>query len=276
MLMAPDEIHVSTEDSLATVAAIGALAFIVTDLAHEVIGHGIGLLLAGGREGTLTTTRLIYPAQLPAPFWRIFDLAGPIGNLCWTALCLTLQRLIRRPAPRWRLFLWTGAMLGLFWEFGYLMKCGLSGHGDSMALIEGLKPAGIWRALLFLAGLVLYRSAIRLLAAELHFVVHASETEWRPRVRRLLWTLYFATGLTACAGAVLDPRGMGEMLRSGAATSFVACLGLGLVPAFFQRYADKSISRDDFLRWNLPVIGFAVMIFLLFVLVLGPGIHLSF
>lgn len=274
--MAPDEIHASTKDSLATVAAIGVLAFIVTDLAHEVIGHGIGLLLAGGRAGTLTTTRLIYPAQLPAPFWRIFDLAGPIGNLSWAALCLTLQRLIRRAAPGWRLFLWAGAMLGLFWEFGYLMKCGLSGYGDSMALIEGLKPAGVWRAILFLAGLVLYRSAIRLLAAELHFVVRASDMEWRPRVRRLLWTLYFAAGLTACAGAVLDPRGVGEMMRSGAASSFIACLGLGLVPAFFQRSADTSVSRGDSVRWSLPVIGFAVLIFFLFVLVLGPGIHISF
>jgi hypothetical protein len=258
------------------VAAIGVLAFIATDLAHEVVGHGIGLLLAGGRAGTLTTTRLIYPTQLPAPFWRIFDLAGPIGNLCWAALCLALQRLTRRAAPGWRLFLWAAAMLGLFWEFGYLMKCGLSGHGDSMALIQGLEPAGVWRAALFLAGLILYRRAIRLVAAELHFVVPSSHKEWRPRVRRLLWTLYFAAGLTACAGAVFDPRGAGEMLRSGAASSFIACLGLGLVPALFQRYADTSASKGDSVRWSLPVIVFATGIFLLFVLVLGPGIHVSF
>jgi hypothetical protein len=274
--MAPDEIHASTQDSLATVAAIGVLAFVATDLAHEVIGHGIGLLLAGGRAGTLTTTRLIYPAQLSEPFWRIFDLAGPIGNLSWAALCLTLQRLLSRAAPGWRLFLWTGAMLGLFWEFGYLMKCGLSGHGDAMALIEGLKPAGVWRGILFLAGLILYRGAIRFLAAELHFVVRASDVEWRPRVRRLLWTLYFAAGFTACAGALLDPRGPGEIMRSGAASSFVACLGLGLVPAFFQRFADTSVSMGDSVRWSVPAIGFAVVIFFFFVLVLGPGIHISF
>jgi hypothetical protein len=173
--MSPDEIQATTKDSLATVAAIGVLAFVATDVAHEVIGHGIGLLLAGGRAGTLTTTRLIYPAQLPAPLWRIFDLGGPIGNLTWATLCLAMQRLIRPASPGWRLFLWAGATFALFWEFGYLMKCGLSGEGDAMAMIEGLKPSGVWRAMLFLAGLILYGGAIRLLAADLHFVVRAGE-----------------------------------------------------------------------------------------------------
>jgi hypothetical protein len=273
--MNADETQASTQDNLATVAAIGVLAFIATDIAHEVVGHGIGLLLAGGRAGTLTTTKLIYPAQLPAPLWRIFDLGGPIGNLIWAALCLVLQRLIRGAAPGLRLFLWAGAMFALFWEFGYLIKCGLSGEGDAMALIEGLKPAGVWRAILFLAGLFLYRGAIRFLAADFHFVVRAAETKWQPRLRRILWTLYLAGGAAACAGAMLDPRGAGEILRSGAASSFVACLGLGLVPKFFPLYPDKSATSRDLVPRNISLVILATVAFLLFIFVLGPGIHLS-
>ncbi len=67
-------------DNILTVAAIGILAFISTDLAHEVVGHGIGLLIAGGRSGILTTTRLIHEPHLPSPGWRIFDIGGPAGN----------------------------------------------------------------------------------------------------------------------------------------------------------------------------------------------------
>jgi hypothetical protein len=273
--MTPNESQASTKDNLATVAAIGVLAFIATDVAHEVVGHGIGLLLAGGRAGTLTTTKLIYPAQLPAPMWRIFDLAGPIGNLVWAALCLALQRLIRGAAPYRRLFLWAGAMFALFWEFGYLMKCGFSGEGDAMALIDGLKPAGVWRAMLFLAGLLLYRRAIRFLAADLHFVVRAGEMKWQPRVRRILWMLYLAGGVTACAGALLDPRGAGEIFRSGAASSFLACLGLGLVPASFPLYPDKGVATDQVFPNSPALIGGAAAALLFFVFVLGPGIHVS-
>jgi len=273
--MSSNEIPPSAKDSLATVAAIGVLAFIATDIPHEVIGHGVGLLLAGGRAGTLTTTKLIYPVQLPAPLWRIFDLGGPIGNLIWATLCLMLQRLIRGGAPCWRLFLWAGAMFALFWEFGYLMKCGLSGEGDAMALIDGLKPAGVWRAMLFLAGLLLYRSAIRFLAADFHFVVRAAETKWQSRVRRILWMLYLGGGVTACAGAMLDPRGTSEILRSGAASSFLACLGLGLVPASFPRYPDKSVATNHVFPNSPALIGCAAVALLLFVFLLGPGIHVS-
>jgi hypothetical protein len=102
-------------DDLITVAAIGVLAFISTDIAHEVVGHGIGLLIAGGRSGILTTTRLIYESHLPNPNWRIFDIGGPAGNLIWAGVCFLAQRLIRRAAPRLRLFLWTSMSFSLFW-----------------------------------------------------------------------------------------------------------------------------------------------------------------
>jgi serine/threonine protein kinase len=36
--------------------------------------------------------------------------------------------------PEHRKGLWTSMSFSLFWEFGYLMKCGVTGHGDGMAL----------------------------------------------------------------------------------------------------------------------------------------------
>ncbi len=130
-----------TEDDFMTVAAIGILAFVSTDIAHEVAGHGVGLLMAGGRLGILTTTRLIHGSRLPNPNWRIFDMGGPAGNLTWAATCFLAQRMIRGARPQTSLFLWTTMFFSLFWEFGYLMKCGTTGYGDWMALIRGWIPA---------------------------------------------------------------------------------------------------------------------------------------
>src|ERR1017187_10129700 len=162
------------EDDFISVAAIGVLAFISADIAHEVVGHGIGLLIAGGRSGILTTTRLIYESQFPSPNRRIFDIGGPAGNLIWAGICFLAQRSILRTAPGLRLFLWTSMSFSLFWEFGYLMKCGVTGHGDGMALIEGFMPAWLWRALLCIIGFVLYRGAMSLSSSELHFVLSAA------------------------------------------------------------------------------------------------------
>jgi hypothetical protein len=262
-------------DDLITVAAIGVLAFISTDIAHEVVGHGIGLLIAGGRSGILTTTRLIYESHLPNPNWRIFDIGGPAGNLIWAGVCFLAQRLIRRAAPRLRLFLWTSMSFSLFWEFGYLMKCGVTGHGDGMALTEGLTPAWVWRALIFVVGLVLYRGAVSLTSSELHFVLSAKTPQWRSRVVRLLLTLCSAGGLIACAGPIFDPRGRIEMLNSGALSSFASWVGLFAVPFLFPLHSDKNLVADSPLRCSIPVILLAAAASVLFVAILGPGIPFS-
>ncbi len=73
-------------DDLLTVASIAVLAFIVADMAHEGLGHGLGFYFVGGQSSMLTTTRLIEWVKLPDPQWRIFDLGGPAGNLAFALL----------------------------------------------------------------------------------------------------------------------------------------------------------------------------------------------
>jgi hypothetical protein len=263
------------KDDVISVASIGILAFISTDLAHEVFGHLIGLLIAGGRSGVFTTTRLIYQTQLPDPNWRIFDIGGPAGNLIWASVCYFTQRLIRQTVPTLRLFLWTTMSFSLFWEFGYLIKCGATGHGDYMAFIEGLTPVWLWRTLILALGLMLYRAAISATSSELHFVLSAKARQWRSRIVFLLVTLCSAGGLTACAGAIFDPRGWMEMLYSGATSSFAAWVGLLALPALFPRYPDKDTVVFGPVRRSLPLILLAVVSFVWFVAVLGAGIPFS-
>jgi hypothetical protein len=262
-------------DDLITVAAIGILAFISTDIAHEVVGHGIGLLIAGGRSGILTTTRLIHEPSLPNPGWRIFDLGGPAGNLIWAGVCFLAQRLIRRAAPELRLFLWTSMSFSLLWEFGYLMKCGVTGQGDATALTRGLTPGWVWRVLMFGIGLFLYRGALSLTSSELHFVLSRNNAQWRSRLCRLLVTLCIAGGLIACAGPIFDPRGRIEMLNSGALTSFVSWVGLFAAPSLFPSHADKNLIVVSPLGRSVLTILLAASASVLFVAILGPGISFS-
>ena len=259
-------------DDLITVAAIGILAFISTDIAHEVAGHGIGLLIAGGRSGILTTTRLIHEPPLPAPGWRIFDIGGPAGNLIWAGACLLAQRRMSRAAPALRLFLWATMSFSLLWEFGYLMKCGLTGQGDAIALVSGLKPAGLWQALLFAIGLLLYVRTLSFVSAELHFVVSTKEVRWRTRLVNLLTALCCAGGLIACAGPLFDPRGRMEILNSGVLTSFASWVGLVRLPSRFPADPDKTHATSGPVSRSLPFIVCAVAASVFYVSVLGPGI----
>jgi hypothetical protein len=267
---------VPAHDDVWTVGAIAVLAFICADIAHEVIGHGVGFLLAGGRSGLLTTTRLI---SLDPPLndlpGRVFDLGGPAGNLACAGLSWRALRMRRQVGPDVRLLLWLAMAFSLFWGFGYLVSCGVLGHGDWVALIRGSSPPWLWRTILAVIGLVLYRRAMTLVASELHRVVPASDAHRRRRLHALILTSYVAGGLIACAGAVLDPRGRAEVWNSGALTGFGSALGLFGALRLGARSADTPGSSGDVVGRNRGWILAAAVASAFYILILGPGVQVS-
>jgi hypothetical protein len=128
---------------------------------------------------------------------------------------------------------------------------------------------------MFAIGLVLYRSALSFISAELHFVLSAEVVQGRSRLVRLLTTLCSAGGLIACAGPIFDPRGRLEMLNSGALTSFASWVGLIAVPSLFPAHADKDLMAAGPVERSIPLILLAAVASVLFVAILGPGIPFS-
>jgi hypothetical protein len=263
-------------DDRITVSSIAVLAFIVADIAHEGAGHIFGFYLAGGKSALLTTTHLTEWVALGDPQWRIFDLGGPAGNLASAFLAWLILRSVRKRPVQLQFFLWLVMAFSLFWAFGSMIFCGVTGRGDWMALIQGTKFLWPVRILFVLLGLFLYRISIRLLAMELRSIISISDPNISSRLARLIWISYISGGLIACAGAILDPHGPIEMLRSGALSSFGAAIGLFYIRRNFLRLTDRPpdppaanpIRRD--LPWILAALAGAIY----FIGILGPGIQI--
>ena len=259
-------------DDLITVSSIAVLAYILADIAHEGAGHILGFYLAGGKSGLLTTTRLTEWITLPDPQWRIFDLGGPAGNLGFAFLARLIQLLVRKRPVQLRFFLWLVMAFNLFWAFGYMIFCGVTGRGDWMALIEGTRFLWPGRILLLILGILLYRVSIRLLATELRRIIPTNDSRVSPRISRLICISYISGGLIACAGAVLDPRGAMEILNSGALSSFGAAIGLLFIPPSLPRLPEPVNSPQTFIDRDLPWILAAAAGAIYFIGILGPGI----
>ncbi len=137
------------------------------------------------------------------------------------------------------------------------------------------QAAWLWRIVLVAIGIALYRRSMILVASELHWIVPTSDNEWQFRARRLVFTSYLAGGLIACAGAVLDPRGAVEMLNSGAATSFLAALGLLRAPRLFRGQRDKHVVSDRVVDRNLGWMLAAAVVSLFYIAILGPGLKVT-
>ncbi len=262
-------------DNRITASSIAVLAYIIANVAHEGAGHALGFYLAGGKSAMLTTTRLIVWITLPHPQWRIFDLGGPAGNLACGFLAWIILRFIRQRRMQLQVFLWLVMTFSLFWAFGYMIFSGITGTGDWMALIYGSNLRWLGRTALLLTGVFLYRWTVRLAARELRYIIPVNDAESSSRVLRLTWIFYISAGVIACAGAVLDPRGTMEVLRSGAMSSFAAFIGLFYIPRNFSERFDPSISPtvpEKPIFWDLPWILAAAGGAIYFIGILGPGI----
>jgi len=256
-------------DDLVTVAAIAALAFKLADIGHEVVGHSIGFVLAGGHSAVLTTTRLNETQRLGDRGGDIFDLGGPFGNLLFAGLSWLGLRFVPPAARRLRLLLWQVMAFSLFWGFAYLMFCGVFGRGDWFALIRAAANQWIWRIVFVGVGFWLYRVSLKLLTVELQGIT------CRTRAWRLLLTCYCTGGVIACLGASLDPRGAYAILHDAALSGFGSAIGMLEIPRRLARPviddpADAGIERS--VGWITAAAAFAVF----YICFLGPGIKVAF
>src|SRR6201992_3455233 len=73
------------QHSIWTLAASGFLAYYVTVMWHEILGHGLVMYLIGARDFTLTSTSMFSPdvpfeAERITRGGRVALLAGPLSN----------------------------------------------------------------------------------------------------------------------------------------------------------------------------------------------------
>lgn len=274
-------------DDLWTVAAIAACAFVLTDIAHECLGHGGAYLLLGGRSVIFTTTQLIASGPGVDPnrifagnphrvlFARIYSIAGPVASflLACIALFLLQQRVFKN--IRARLFLWLAATFSLFWAIGYMIWSGVTGVGDWEELIRGVGFEWELRVVLVVLGLLLYRAtARRLRGSPLKIVFAGMSADWYQRLRRVLWVACLSAACIASLGAFFDPRGPIRILHDALPETLIANLGVFLAPIRLRREGYEPLLGLARIERSIGWISAAIVVAVFYALILGPGLKM--
>jgi len=265
----------STDDRL-TLVALGVLAFVIANVSHEAVGHGLATLAVGGKVDFITTCYVDssgkYSKWIPA--------AGGLTNLAVGLGSLAFLRLRPHLRPILRYFLILVAAFNLFFAVGYPAYSGVAQFGDWSAVISGLNPSWIWRVLLVAVAVAGYYASMRLLIEPMApFAAAAADEVAMPsaqgRIREITLIPYIASMLVACLAASLNPRGPMQILTSGlpaAAAAFGLTQMDNLVtprPARPSQISMKPIQR------SAPWIVTAAIVLTVFVLVLGRGVRFS-
>ena len=260
------------DDDRWTLAAFGVLAYMISNVLHEGLGHGGVAWLSGARHITVTST------YMDAGFdTRWILAAGTLVNLVFGVLGLAMLRGMRRADVSLRLFLWSFTAFNLLLGTGYFLFSGIGGIGDWAEWMKGLSPVWAWRVGFALLGAASYFGAALLLARELVQIVGTNETRGpnETRIRRMTWTIYFAGGLTACLAGVWNPMGWKLVLISAAASSFGGASGLLWIPSVASRCNKDTVSVTNTIPRLQGVLIATAVLLALYVCFLGWGVRLG-
>jgi hypothetical protein len=263
-------------DDLPTLAALGVLAFALTNMSHEAVGHGLATLAVGGKAILLTTCYFTssgsYSKWIPA--------AGGLTNLAVGLVSLGVLRLFQRLGARLRYFLVLVAAFNLFFAFGYPAYSGITRFGDWAAVISGLEPSWVWRVLLVVVAVAGYYGSMKLLARAIApFAAIAGVAKGGPpalaRLRRITLVPYVASIILACLAGAMNPKGLVTMLTAGLPAA-AAAFGLTQMDQLvWSGWSGASEEVIEPLQRSFPCIMAAVFVLTFFVAVLGPGIRFS-
>lgn len=252
---------------LATTASIAIVAYAAMDMCHEVLGHGVAILLVDDvTPVSLTTVALSSSGAVS----RMVALAGPLMNVLLGALAMAWFRRLTTFGTG-AFFLWLFASVNLLNGTGYLTYSGILDFGDMAVVVAGWEPHLAWRAGLAIVGAAGYYLSLRIASASLARWLDAGSVA-RYAIPRLTWPSYVAGGLLLLAGAAMNPI-PNLVLLVGASGGFGCMLGLLFVPAL-SGLATVGATGEEPWGASWAWIIAALVVAVAFIFVIGPGIAL--
>jgi hypothetical protein len=256
-----------------TLVAIAVVVYALANVSHEGLGHGGACLLVGGE-----------PRLLDAAFFNCGEDALSLSSRAWIAAAGTLVNLAlaalaglglalagRKPTTG-RYLLWLLMTVNLCQGTGYWLFSGVGGIGDWKVVAEAAAPGFAGRIALAVAGALGYAGAIVLALRTLSSFLGADGLR-RKRGWVLTLVPYFAGGLLYVGAGSLNPEGPVIVAISAAAASLGGTSALAWMATLLDRVPPAG-ERPFVLERSVPWLAVGGLVALVFIGVLGPGLHL--
>jgi hypothetical protein len=257
----------ATADHALTISAISVIAAILTNVLHEGVGHGLTALLTGAKSGVLTTV-----AWSSAFDSHLVEAGGTLVNLAAALLFWLLLRSTKNAAMPLRYFMLIAFAFNLFTGTGYFFFSGVTDFGDWAAVISGLSPHWLWRALLVIVGVSSYYASVLLVGIGLVRYVGVPRDQQK-RLRKLTTLPYFSAILLASVAGLLNPLGIQLLWQSALPATAGGQSGLLWLQYYIPRGTTPEVTSQQISR-NYVWIGVATVLACIYVIVLGRGITL--
>jgi hypothetical protein len=251
-----------------TIAAIAITAFALCDLVHEVVGHGIAVLLVPGVHAISLSSVALQTTGVS----RLVAAAGSLANIFAGGVALALFHRQTRFTPS-SYFLWLFGAVNLLNGSGYPLYSAILGSGDWEVVVRGLEPAIAWRIGLGVISAIAYVGAISFSATELARAVEADLVS-SMEIPGLVFLAYVAGSTLLVAASAFNPIGPSLILLSGVSSGFAAMAGLTAVPKLVENRVGRREAGAGAVSFNASWVLAGSVVAILFTGVVGRGIPL--
>jgi len=247
-------------NSIIISASIGIVAYMFTDIIHEVIGHSSAALIAG-YDITLLTS--VYFRSNPTNF--IIGLCGPISNLIFGLLLFTFLKYKAIKSPLTKLLLTTIMAYNLFWFSGTIIQSSFSKIGDWTFAIARLNIGTFEKPLLIVFGIIAYLLSIKLVANRLYDLKFNFSGI---TLKQSTFYAYFLGALAAIvAGLFYAPDRI--IASKEGLLEMIASLPILFIVKRINGEAEQTITAETYWIFYVSV----CVAYILFCLTLGKGIY---
>lgn len=259
-----------------TVIAIAVIAYAGLYITHEIIGHCGAAGILGTRCRVISSTNIpLVKAITEIPAWKynIILVAGTTANWVVGLICLVLLRAWRIAQPALRYFLWLSMCVNLFLPSGYMAVAPIIRFGDAYFLISSLPDQFIWRAVVALVGAVLCLLSFVVCLVELRMLIGYEGRAARSIAWQLVLPAYIAGGTITVMSAFLSELAQKWAQLQAVGGTFGLTVWLLFLP-FGIRKAPTAVEHPFVIPRSVGWIVAGALVGLIYVGVLGPGIHL--
>lgn len=264
---------------LPTLVAIAVVAFALTNVAHEGLGHGGMCIAVGGEPRVLNAVYFDCGEDaLTSAASRWISAGGTLVNLAFAGLTSLLLTAGVVRASSGRYFLWLFLSLNLMQAFGYWMFSGLGGIGDWNAVVAGTPHYLFWRIALAIVGTACYMFvAVPISLRGMERFLGAAEPPRLERARQLTLPAYLAGGVLYVTAGLFNPESPMLVLISAAAASFGGASALAWMTQLLrnrQRFP-ASERPEEGIAQSWPWLVAGALVAAIFIGLLGPGVALA-
>jgi len=252
-------------DDRLTIVFNSVSAYVLANLLHEGLGHGVTAWLSGAHQLTLSTVALSSDIDT-----RWISANGTVANLLFGVVFWLLLVKPERYKPGTRYFLVLAMAGNLFTGTGYFLFSGVTNFGDWAQVIQGLEPHWLWQLGLVLVGVPSYAASVVVVARALQPFDQPGQPP--RRIRILSWTPYIAEGALAGLAGLRNPLGWFFVISSALASTLGANAGLWSLPMIIRRRLLPTGEQVGTIPFSLGSITVGAVAGLLFIAVLGRGI----